>query len=201
VPANISYQEWYDKHIANNPEALVIEKSIKNIYADTKQFEKYKNLLGKDAPKTLDEMQRLKYTNSNGWDDFKAFASYKKKYPESNKQYYNINKEIQSYVEKGIINKRIGVAVKPNKIIINVPDEHALDRMSQRGFNMVNAQSYVNNSIVAFSQANNEKIAFYADSGVSVVIKENQILKTGWSSEYNDYSAKLILEVTHKNGI
>jgi len=201
VPADMSYQDWYNKHIADDSESVLVEKSIKNIYVDTKQFEKYKDVLGKDAPNTLEKFQQMKYTDIDGWEDFKAFTRYKRKFPESNKQYYNINKEIQSCIEQGFINKRIGIAVKPNKIIINVPDEHALERMSQRGFNMVNAQTYVNNAIVAFSQANDEKIAFYGDSGVSVVIKKNQILKTGWSSEYNDDSAKLILEVMHKNGI
>jgi len=69
VPADMTYEEWYDKYIKNNPEALLAEKKWKNRYADKKQYEKYKEVLGKDlGVKSLDEFQELKYNNIKKWE-------------------------------------------------------------------------------------------------------------------------------------
>jgi len=198
VPADMSYQDWYDKHIANDPEALVIEKSIKNIYADTKQFEKYKDVLGKDAPKTLEKFQQMKYTDIDGWKDFKAFTRYKRKFPESNKQYYNINKEIQSCVEQGFINKRIGIAVKPQPKKISDYGSHALKRMIERGFGTEDAQEFINSSAVAFSQAKNTKTAFYSKNGCSVIVNETNALETGWDKTDFNSGVEKIMKVVDK---
>lgn len=65
VPADMTYKEWYDKYVRNNPEALLQEKCLKNIYADNVQYNKYKTMLGKDMPKTLEDFQRLKYNTDN----------------------------------------------------------------------------------------------------------------------------------------
>ena len=65
VPADMAYREWYDKYVKNNPEELLAEKKYKNGTADAKQYAKYKALLGKDAPKTFDDYQNIKYTDDN----------------------------------------------------------------------------------------------------------------------------------------
>jgi len=76
VPANMTYEEWYDKYIKNNPEAILTEKKWKNRYADKKQYERYKEVLGKDlGVKSLDEFQELKYNNIKKWE--KLQLSYK----------------------------------------------------------------------------------------------------------------------------
>lgn len=74
VPADMTYQGWYDKYIASNPEALFAEKYFKNIYGDTKQYEKYKILLGDDAPKTLDDFMETKYNDTDLWNQYKSIA-------------------------------------------------------------------------------------------------------------------------------
>jgi len=73
VPADMNYDEWYDKYIRNNPEALVAEKKWKNRYTDKKQYERYKEVLGKDlGVNSLEDFQNLKYTNSDKWNELKA---------------------------------------------------------------------------------------------------------------------------------
>lgn len=72
VPANMKYKEWYEKYVANNPEALLQEKCLKNISADNKQFQKYTSVLGKEMPKTLEDFQRMKYTDENEYGILKA---------------------------------------------------------------------------------------------------------------------------------
>lgn len=73
VPANMSYEQWYDKYVRGNEEALSKEKQGKNRGADRKQYEKYKDMLGiKNAPKTLEEFQNIKYNNSAQWEELKS---------------------------------------------------------------------------------------------------------------------------------
>lgn len=67
VPSSMSYNEWYDKYIKDNPEELLEEKKWKNRNTDKKQYKKYKEVLGKEAPKSLKDFQELKYNNIEEW--------------------------------------------------------------------------------------------------------------------------------------
>ncbi len=71
VPSDMKYHEWYDKYVKSNPAAQLEEKKIKNLSSDKRQYERYKDMLGKNAPKSFDKFQDLKYNNSNGWDSLK----------------------------------------------------------------------------------------------------------------------------------
>lgn len=73
VPASMNYKEWYAKNVANNPKALAAEKALKNRDADTVLYEKYKKIYGtKEAGKTLEEFQEMKYTDTEKWEKLKA---------------------------------------------------------------------------------------------------------------------------------
>lgn len=76
VPASMSYNEWHNKYVKNNPEALLEEKKQNNRNIDKKQYEKYKEVLEKESPKSLKEFQELKYNGSEKWNNLKA--QYKK---------------------------------------------------------------------------------------------------------------------------
>lgn len=71
VPADMSYSEWYKENVANNPRAMAEEKKIKNKSSDKKQYEKFKEVLGKEIPKSFDKFQELKYNNSEKWEFIK----------------------------------------------------------------------------------------------------------------------------------
>ena len=71
----MSYQEWYDKFVVDKyskDKAEVVEKMIKNKSSDRKQFNKYKEVLGKESPKTLKDFKDIKYNNINEWNNLKA---------------------------------------------------------------------------------------------------------------------------------
>ncbi|OOM82316.1 NAD(+)--arginine ADP-ribosyltransferase EFV [Clostridium puniceum] len=74
VPANMSYDEWYEKYVKDNPKALAAEKKMKNKSSDKKQYEEYKKILGNEVPKSFDKFQELKYNNSNEWDLMKDYV-------------------------------------------------------------------------------------------------------------------------------
>lgn len=71
VPRSMTYQQWYDKYVKGKPEVELEEKKIKNRSADRTQYQKYKKVLGKDIPETLDDFQNMKYNDTERWNSIK----------------------------------------------------------------------------------------------------------------------------------
>lgn len=67
VPANMTYQRWYEKYVWGNQEAEMNEKKIKNRSSDRTQHEQYRKVLGDDVPEKLDDFQQMKYTDLEKW--------------------------------------------------------------------------------------------------------------------------------------
>lgn len=67
VPGDMTYQEWYTKYVAGNPQAQAKEKAVQNKAADKAQFAQYRAVLGANAPKSLEEFQNIKYNNADKW--------------------------------------------------------------------------------------------------------------------------------------
>lgn len=71
VDGNMNYEQWHKERVANNPEALIAEKKIQNNASDKKQHESYREVLGKEVPRSFDKFQELKYNNTNEWEKTK----------------------------------------------------------------------------------------------------------------------------------
>lgn len=67
VPANMTYDQWYKKYVKGNAQAEAEEKSVQNATSDKKQYERYREILGKDAPKRFADFQEMKYNDSEKW--------------------------------------------------------------------------------------------------------------------------------------
>ena len=67
VPGDMKYRDWYKKFVEGHPQAQAREKAVKNKAADREQFRRYRAVLGENAPKTLEEFQRMKYTGGEKW--------------------------------------------------------------------------------------------------------------------------------------
>ena len=67
VPADMTYKHWHEQYVEKNPDKLLAERKLKNKKADNEQFQRYRKILGKDAPETLDSFQTMKYTDSEKW--------------------------------------------------------------------------------------------------------------------------------------
>ena len=67
VPANMTYDQWYKKYVKGNAKAEAEEKSIQNAASDKKQYERYREILGKDAPKRFADFQEMKYNDTEKW--------------------------------------------------------------------------------------------------------------------------------------
>lgn len=72
VPANMTYEEWYEKYVSSNPKAQAEEKKYKNRSTDKKQYKHYKDILGKEnIPDSFEDFQELKYNDAEKWDSLK----------------------------------------------------------------------------------------------------------------------------------
>ena len=69
VPSNMKYEEWYQMQVEKHGEQkIAVEKKKRNNKSSDKlQFEKTKEIIGKQGPNSLDAFQDLKYNNSNEW--------------------------------------------------------------------------------------------------------------------------------------
>lgn len=72
----MTYEEWKENFVNEKGQQAwdYYEKSVKNKATDKEQYKEYKVVLGKNAPRTLEEFQKLKYTDSEGISKIKAKA-------------------------------------------------------------------------------------------------------------------------------
>lgn len=73
IPDNMTYKDWYNKYVRTDPDYLLREEMYQNRHADKEQYERYREVLGKEAPKSFDIFQELKYNNHKEWDMMKGY--------------------------------------------------------------------------------------------------------------------------------
>lgn len=184
VPSSISYNEWYDKYIKDNPEALLEEKKWKNRNTDKKQYEKYKKVLGKEAPKSLKDFKELKYNNSDKVKDLEIKYKYF--------QVKSLLKEHNIELVDKISDKLY--SVKNYKPDIKNMTQHAKDNLQNKSdrSNMTTekAKEFIDNAKLVVFDSQRNTIKFMAQHGYSVLNFDN-ILVTAvpqkWRNKYNKY--------------
>lgn len=67
VHADMTYEQWYEKYVKGNQKAEAQEKAVKNASSDRKQYDQYRELLGKDMPKHFADFQEMKYNEPEKW--------------------------------------------------------------------------------------------------------------------------------------
>ncbi len=76
IPKNITYNEWLEKYVYSDPETKkAFENDIKinkNKSSDYKQYEKYRDVLADEAPKTFANFQEMKYNDVERWKQLKV---------------------------------------------------------------------------------------------------------------------------------
>lgn len=201
VPADMNYEQWHKEYIENNPEALFTEKKLKNLYDDKKQYDEYKKVLGSNVPKSLDDFQNLKYNDAEKWNDTQGYYKYIGKYPDSNKQFYNVWTELKRHgIDQGVVlpakNKQAFILPEGKKDAY-----HIMKRMYERNITDDDVKSYTNKAKCMFVQWGGTRQLFYSDNGATVITKsgDDWIYKTAWSKADYDSDADKILEVINKH--
>ena len=69
---NMSYEDWKNQYVKGNSQAELAVKKQRNLSADKKQYKEYKSVLGKEAPKTFEAFQSLKYNEVDKWSNLKT---------------------------------------------------------------------------------------------------------------------------------
>lgn len=126
VQGDMTYQDWHDKFVVDKygkDKADILERMIRNKSADRSQFNKYKEVLGKDSPKTLKDFQDLKY-NSNEW---KLVKDYVKSRENNMISVFTPYSQYKEY--KGIIDSDIVGLTTNNGIKITGQSKHFIERV------------------------------------------------------------------------
>ena len=124
---NMNYDDWYKKYVIDKydaDKAVSLEKTINNKASDKKQYEKYKEVLGKETPETFDKFQELKYNNSKEWELFKDYTKSR-----SNNM-ISVFSSFDDYKKyKGLIESDIVGLTTSNGIKITGQSKHFIERV------------------------------------------------------------------------
>lgn len=195
VPANMSYSEWYNKYVKGNTDAELHEKMLKNIYRDNIQFKKYKDLLGKEMPKSLEEFQKLKYTDTKGWGDLKAFTRYKRKRPEAVKKDYMIYRDLTAL---GIKGKIVVPPIQIDDLSQYTFDDAHINQERNHNVKRQQAEKFIKDSKVMIVKWNGLYHNYYGLNGATFVDTDLKKIRTSFKKEQFDNNASIIREVLMK---
>ncbi|UHR03306.1 minor capsid protein [Peptoniphilus sp. GNH] len=76
---DLSYKEWYNIYVKDNPEAVFKEKAWENRHGDKDQFIKYKDVLGEDLKNSFKDFQETKYKDEDKYKLIKVDYKRRKK--------------------------------------------------------------------------------------------------------------------------
>lgn len=185
-PGNITYEQWYNQEIKNNPKALAAEKMIKNRYQDQKQLERYQSILGTSGDtKNLANFQELKYNNAEEFKklqrNFRTFKSIMAK-PWSDEFKEKAKKTYKRFRKKNIEMSDHALA-------------RFLSRQEQKGFKPFTLEEIVaqHEKPINYIQKDGRLVRFYderaliysEDTGELVSIVNRKNPKSDWS-EYSE---------------
>ena len=123
VPRDMTYEQWKAKqdelHGAGTVDRL--RKMGYNTSEDTKQWERYKELLGKNAPKSLSAFQNIKYGGE--WDAFKAYSKSIRKGDLTPLASFELYQNISSDIDKQLV----GIVTQNGMTIVG-KSHHYIDR-------------------------------------------------------------------------
>lgn len=178
------------------------QKEAEREERDRKQYEEYKSVLGENAPKSFVKFQDLKY-NSGEWEYTKQLVSYLRKYPTSDKCYFDIQETLKAQgIKKGVV---LPPVQKQAFILPSGKHDpyHVMHRMLERGITDDEIKSYMTNAKVMFVQWGGQRQRFVGLDGMCVVTKDgdNWIYKTAWNKSDYDEEADKIMEAIKNAGL
>jgi len=179
-----NYTEWKQDKInkIGKEKYEIEEKKVRNTSSDKKQYARYKEILGKKVPKTLEGFQELKYNNINEWNTLKQ------NYKDIN-NYNKILSEASNLNIKGTPISNIDrIDLKDYEF-----DYQHINNERAHGVTKDMAQEFINNSKAAYSRWNGQVVVYVSENGCSVInIKDKKVSTSYKSSEYDDKFKKLM---------
>ncbi len=123
VPSDMTYEEWKKKQDELYGEGFIDleRKKVYNEKADKKQYERYKEVLGKNAPTTFKDFQKIKYEGE--WTFFYEYFKSIKRGELTTLSNFDLYKEIGLKIDSILVNK-----TTQNGIIITGKSYHFIAR-------------------------------------------------------------------------
>ena len=178
------------------------KEMIENADRDIKQYERYKDVLGKDAG-SLANFGWIKYNDSEGWKYLEGLKGYLEKYPTSDKRYYDAGERLKGLgIKKGVVLP----PVQKQAFILPEGEKdpyHIMNRMLERNITDDDVRAYMKNAKVMLSQWGGQRQCFISDEGMCVIAKSGDkwIYKTVWSKYDFDEESERIMEVLKSVGL
>lgn len=198
------YSEWLEKRMEEDPEGTTLEfKKAARRSADLTQWQEYRKIVGDNVPKTFDEFQNFKYTDTKKWKYVKGLKKYLDKYPESSQPFYDIQQELKA----SGINR--GVVLPPSKqrayILPSGKKDayHIMHRMMKRQITDDDLRSYTENAKIMFEQWGGVRRWYISENGMAVIEDQEEywVYKTAWKASDNDEEADRIMEAIKNAGL
>lgn len=124
VSWDTTYKQWQQMLEEKYGTGIVakMQKMEYNKNADVDQYERYKNLLGKNAPKTFEEFRSLKY--GEDWSNFKSYARSIKSGELTPLADFELYKKTSDAIDE-----KIAVVKTANDIVVTGKSKHFISRM------------------------------------------------------------------------
>jgi len=182
--------------------SLFTKEMIENANRDIKQYERFKSILGKDAG-SLVNFGWIKYNDSEKWKYLEGLNNYLKKYPTSDKRYYDAAEILKELgIKKGVLLP----PVQKQAFILSEGKHdpyHIMNRMLERNITDDDVRAYMKNAKAMFVQWGGQRQRFLSDEGMCVITKSGDewIYKTVWTKYDFDEEAEKIMEVLKSVGL
>lgn len=169
------------------------KKAHINYYADKIQYSEYKKRLGSEnMPKSLEEFQKLKYNNSEEFNNLKYYA---RNINGRSIEYVKIDRELE---QLGIKNKGKAYPIED----VNIVDwsAHSKKRMKQDGVSQAEALAFKANAVGMLKKypAPETQLNYYSDDGVLGVKEKDSTVNTVIGKVRFKDDTKKIIEVMKK---
>lgn len=187
----MSYQEWAEKKRAENPAAFdLYMKKSENYSTDQKQWNEYRDILGKEVPQTLDKFQNLKYNDPEKWSYLQGYKRYKSSVPEATASDYSAYKAVKA---TGVVGS---VRVPPEKIdvdLLDFKDDHG----THHGCTLEDAKHYIRNAKCSIKRKiwDGYHTNYYSFDGAAYVQDAIGKINTAFPKEKFDPDTRKMMEV------
>lgn len=199
-----TYTEWLEKKMAEDPECTTLAfKKAARRSSDYAQWQEYRKIVGDNVPKTFDDFQNFKYTDTERWKYVKGLKKYLDKYPESSQPFYDVERELKTAgIERGVVLP----PVQERAYILPSGKRdpyHIMHRMLERGITDDEVRGYMDNAKIMFVQWNGRRKMFVSSDGISIITRENDqwIYKTAWKRADYDEEIDTMMEAIKNAGL
>jgi hypothetical protein len=199
-----TYTEWLEKKMAEDPEGTTLAfKKAARRSSDYAQWQEYRKIVGDNVPKTFDDFQSFKYTDTEKWKYVKGLKKYLDKYPESSQPFYDVERELKTAgIERGVVLP----PVQERAYILPSGKRdpyHIMHRMLERGITDDEVRGYMDNAKIMFVQWNGRRKMFVSSDGISIITRENDqwIYKTAWKRADYDEEIDTMMEAIKNAGL